>query len=43
MDGYCITFNIDGLENGSYYYNYEQGLILKFQGEMNQKIANLVP
>lgn len=43
VDGYCIVSNVDGLGNGSYYYDYERGLVQLFSGEMGQKVAGLVP
>lgn len=43
VDGYCIVSNVDGLDNGSYYYDFERGLVQLFSGEMGQKVAGLVP
>ncbi|OKL53163.1 hypothetical protein BSZ39_10985 [Bowdeniella nasicola] len=43
IDGYCIVFNVDGVDNGSYYYDYERGLVRQFSGEMGQRVARLIP
>ena len=42
-DAYCIVFNVAGLENGSYYFDYERGLMRQFAGQMCQRVAKLVP
>jgi SagB-type dehydrogenase family enzyme len=43
IDAYCISLNVDGLQNGSYYYDYVDGLVPRFYGEMAQKVAGLIP
>ncbi|MBT1035952.1 SagB/ThcOx family dehydrogenase [Canibacter sp. lx-45] len=43
IDGYCIVFNVDGLDNGSYYYDYERGLVRRFSGQMSHSVSTLIP
>lgn len=42
-DGYVIVNTVAGLSPGSYYYDYERGLIPLVHGHMAQRVAELVP
>lgn len=42
-DGYVIANNVADLDPGSYYYDYERGLVPLVHGHMAQKVASLVP
>lgn len=42
VDAYCIALNVADLEGGSYYYDYEQGLVSIVSADMRQKVASLV-
>lgn len=43
IDAYVLVLNVDGLDNGSYYYDYERGLVPRVLAEMGETIASLVP
>src|SRR6185436_16970388 len=43
VDAYVLVNNVEGLEPGSYYYDYRSGLIGVSRGYMAQKVADLMP
>lgn len=43
VDGYCLALNVNGLAEGSYYYDYQRGLVQTFIGAVTEKIAAALP
>lgn len=43
VDAYCVALNVEGLENGSYYFDFERGLVQQFGGQMATRLAGLLP
>ncbi|MDN5892918.1 MAG: SagB/ThcOx family dehydrogenase [Nocardioides sp.] len=43
VDAYVVVNNVDQVPNGSYYYDFERGLVPRIEAEMGEKLANLVP
>ncbi|WP_462417231.1 SagB/ThcOx family dehydrogenase [Kytococcus sp. Marseille-QA3725] len=43
IDAYCLAFNVEGLEPGSYYYDYERGMVPIFEGGAAHVIAGAMP
>lgn len=43
VDAYPVVLNVQGVPPGSYYYDYERGLVPRVQAEMSETIAALAP
>lgn len=43
IDGYCLALNVEGLDEGSYYFDYERGLICTFAGSIAERLAGALP